>query len=236
MLLIADIAGYTKFMKLHRASLVHSQNITARLLNTLVDACPLPLIEVEGDAAFFCAPENKLKVGAADLSLAMHRAFHIELERMIAHNICGCDACLQSRNLKVKFVGHIGEVARQSVGGRKKVVGIDVIAVHRMLKNGVPVQEYFLMTQPLYERSETAVRAAAKPIQEELEGLGRETLHFVDLEHLALDRPAPPSPGFGKRFTTTAAMIARTFPIAIGIRRPQRPLVDYETPAGPADR
>lgn len=223
MLLIADIAGYTKFMKLHRASLAHSEDITGRLLTAVVGACPLPLIEIEGDAAFFCAPVGRVDASAAELSLRMHQAFHIELERMIALNMCACDACMQSRNLKVKFVGHVGEVATQTVAGRQKVVGVDVIAVHRMLKNGVRVPEYILMSEPLYQRSEEAVRAAALAIEEDLEGLGSETLHFVDLERFALDRPPPPQPSLRRRLRATTGLAFRGFPIVAGLRRPRQP-------------
>src|SRR5437667_11396568 len=99
LLVIADIGGYTKFMKLHRMSLAHAQDVTGRLLNTIVESSPLPLIEIEGDAAFFCAPLDQVDADAATLSLEMHRAFHTRLQRMIALNMCSCDACQQSRNL-----------------------------------------------------------------------------------------------------------------------------------------
>ena len=40
LLIIADIAGYTRFMKLHRLSLAHSQDIIGRLLEAVVNAVP----------------------------------------------------------------------------------------------------------------------------------------------------------------------------------------------------
>jgi hypothetical protein len=53
-LLIADIAGYTRFMKFHRASLAHAQDIVAQPLEAVIDAAPgLTLAKLEGDAAFF---------------------------------------------------------------------------------------------------------------------------------------------------------------------------------------
>src|SRR5258705_12412515 len=54
-LLIADIAGYTRFMKFHRASLAHAQDIVAQLLEAVIDASHprLTLAKLEGDAAFF---------------------------------------------------------------------------------------------------------------------------------------------------------------------------------------
>jgi len=53
LLVLADIRGYTRFMRLHRMNLAHSQDITRRLLEAVVDAAPeLELVEIEGDAAF----------------------------------------------------------------------------------------------------------------------------------------------------------------------------------------
>jgi hypothetical protein len=222
LLVIADIGGYTKFMKLHRMSLAHAEDVTRRLLNTIVESSPLPLIEIEGDAAFFCAPLGEVDADAAALSLEMHRAFHTRLERMIALNMCSCDACQQSRNLKVKFVGHVGEVATQTVGGREKVVGVDVIAIHRMLKNAVPVPEYVLMTQPLYEQSSDELRAGATLIEEELEGLGPASLYFVDLDRIALDPAPPPKATVPRRLGETMGVGMRSLPTMLGLRRSRR--------------
>src|SRR5438477_8302256 len=169
-------------MKLHRISLAHAEVLTSRLLKTLVDCSPLPLIETEGDALFFCAPLDRVDADAVAFSLTMHQAFHSQLDRMIALQMCSCDACLQSRNLKVKFVGHVGEVAKQKISGRENFVGVDVIAVHRMLKNSVPAPEYLLMTPSLVEQCGADVRQGASVIQQELEGLSSESLYFVDLE------------------------------------------------------
>lgn len=53
LLLIADIAGYTRFMEFHRTDLAHAQDVVACLLEAVIDAGPaLRLVEVEGDAAF----------------------------------------------------------------------------------------------------------------------------------------------------------------------------------------
>ncbi|MBI4459764.1 MAG: DUF2652 domain-containing protein [Acidobacteria bacterium] len=53
-LLIADISGYTRFMKEHRLSLAHAQEIVARLLESIIDASKddLALAKLEGDAVF----------------------------------------------------------------------------------------------------------------------------------------------------------------------------------------
>src|SRR5207247_1340205 len=141
LLLIGDIGGYTQFMRLHRLSLAHSQEIIGRLLKALAEAADgVELVEFEGDAAFFYAPEGDLGDPAlADLAaqeaIAMHQAFHTERQRMEALDMCNCDACRRIGDLKVKFVVHAGEVAVQTIKGRTNVFGADAIAVHQMLKN-----------------------------------------------------------------------------------------------------
>jgi class 3 adenylate cyclase len=222
LLIIADIGGYTQFMRLHRMSLAHSQDVTGRLLKAVVKSSPLPVVELEGDAVFFCAPVSQADADAVTLSLAMHRAFHSQLDRMIALNMCSCDACMQSRNLKVKFVGHVGEVAMQTVGGRENLVGVDVIAVHRMLKNAVPTPEYVLMTESVVERCAADIREGAGRIEQDLEGLGPTSLYFVDLEQVALDRPPPPKPTVFRRLGETMGVVSRGLPTMLGLRSSQR--------------
>ena len=66
-LLIADIGGYTRFMKVHRVNLSHAQYVVAQLLEAVIDAAEprFKLAKLEGDAAFFYALANK---GDADLT------------------------------------------------------------------------------------------------------------------------------------------------------------------------
>jgi hypothetical protein len=222
LLLIADIGGYTEFMKLHRISLAHAEVITRRLLKTIVECSRLPLIEIEGDAAFFCAPLAQVDANPMALSLAMHQAFHSQLERMIDLQMCNCDACLQSRNLKVKFVGHVGEVAKQTISGREKVVGVDVIAVHRMLKNNVTASEYLLMTESLVEQYGPDVREGAGTLQQELEGLGSTSLYFVDLEGFALPPQPSPKATLPRRLGEFLGVGFRGLPTVLGLRRSRR--------------
>jgi hypothetical protein len=80
---IPDIGGYTAFMKAHRTSLVHAQDVVARLLEAVIDAAPrLTLLEIEGDAAFFYTWAENRQDGsfarlAANQIVAMYRVFHI---------------------------------------------------------------------------------------------------------------------------------------------------------------
>jgi len=149
--LIADIGGYTEYMRSHRMSLAHTEVTTARLLEKVIDAArDFDLIEIEGDAAFLSRPADELDRDATvaatvQAAVSMHRAFHIERQHVVT-NLCPCDFCAQADNLKLKFVAHIGEVATQTINKRRNLVGIDVVFVHRLLKNPVQVPEYVLLS------------------------------------------------------------------------------------------
>jgi Protein of unknown function (DUF2652) len=225
LLVLADIRGYTRFMRLHRMNLAHSQDITRRLLEAVVDAAPeLELVEIEGDAAFLYRAHAEGKDHAAPksalpLTLAMHQAFHSRQQWMIDRNICACEACQQIGRLQIKFVAHVGEIASQTIRGRTKIVGVDVIAVHRMLKNPVSVPEYMLISESLYEQCEPELQAQAVRVELELEGLGSMTSYFVDLDTVALPVPPLPQPTLLSRFRETAGVGLRCFPRVVGIRR-----------------
>jgi len=71
LLLIADIGGYTEYMRTHRMSLAHAEVNTARLLEAVIDAAgDFDLIEIEGDAAF---PSRQVDAPDGDAVAAMTR-------------------------------------------------------------------------------------------------------------------------------------------------------------------
>ena len=222
LLLLADIAGYTEFMRLHRLNLAHSQEITQRLLESMLDAVPaLRLVEVEGDALFLSAPHRSRQEFVAS-ALAMYRAFHTKQQWMVAHNLCVCDACRRIGKLNVKFVAHLGEVVSQRIRDTEKLVGVDVITVHRMLKNDVPAAEYVLMSEPLYEDLEPQIRGRAERLEQELEGLGRMPLYFVELDALTIELPEAPEPTLPARLRETLGLGLRAFPRVLIPDRPAR--------------
>jgi hypothetical protein len=221
--MLADIAGYTDFMRLHRLNLAHSQEITQRLLESMLDAVPaLRLVEVEGDALFLSTPQDGSGAWLPS-ALAMYRAFHAQQQWMVAHNLCVCDACRRIGSLHVKFVAHVGDVVPQRIRDTEKLVGVDVIAVHRMLKNTVPVAEYVLMSEPLYRNLEPQVRDRAVRVEQELEGLGEMPLYFVEIAALPIELPAAAEPSFPARMRETVGFGLSAFPRLIGFRRRSDP-------------
>jgi hypothetical protein len=225
-LLIADIAGYTRFMKMHKMSLAHAQLIVGRLLEAVLDATRsrLKLSKLEGDAAFFYIsyPEGaEPTLGfVAEQVANTYRAFHLRLSDLKANGLCICDACEQVGNLKIKFVGHFGEVAVQKVKNLTELAGVDVILVHRMLKNEVPVPEYFLMTEPVLQRVDNSTRERVSGLQMELEGLGRTDTFFVDLERYIGEVQPSPRLSLPVRLWLFMKQGFRSTPFLLGFRKP----------------
>jgi hypothetical protein len=223
LLLIADIGGYTEYMQFHRSILGHAEAATSRMLDKVVDAArDFDLIEIEGDAAFLSREVDGLDgpatlVTVTQAAVAMHRAFH-EQRRLVELNMCPCGSCTQTSDLKLKFVAHVGEVATQTIKRRRKLVGMDVIYVHRLLKNPVHVPEYVLVSEELYRNggadpSEPAMHEVAH----ELEGIGPVRTYFMDVEDIAA--PLAPDPSWPRRVGGTVGMVGRGLPHILRRRR-----------------
>jgi hypothetical protein len=197
LMLIADIAGYTRFMKMHDTSLAHAQQIIADLLEAVIDAAGpgLRLAKLEGDAAFFYMPSPAEGAQAPALieerTAAIYRAFHARAADIKANTLCPCDGCQQAGNLKIKLVGHAGGVAVQKVKRLTELAGVDVIVVHRMLKNDVPVSEYLLVTKPVHAMLGDALRERAAAFDLELDDLGKTSAWYIDLADCVA--PLPPA-------------------------------------------
>jgi len=225
LLVIADIGGYTRFMTLHRTSLAHAQENTSRLLEAIIDAAPdLELSGLEGDAAFLYAAEpsaEDITRSLSGLAAAMHRAFHDEQQRLEVLRVCWCDGCKQTGQLTVKIVAHYGEVVLSETRGRATLAGVDVILVHRMLKNSVPLPEYVLITEPVREKAGSPLAELTTAIDEELEGLGPSRLYYADMAALAGPPGPPPSVSLFARAANHASLSARTLPYLVGLKHSQ---------------
>jgi Protein of unknown function (DUF2652) len=137
---------------------------------------------------------------------------------MTALSLCACDACRQVGQLRVKMVAHLGDVATHTIRDLTTLAGVDVILVHRMLKNSVPVPEYVLMTEPVFKRCEAALGEHAVQIEEELEGLGTQGLYYVDIERIAADAPPAETATWSQRAGYTTSLVARTLPNVVGLK------------------
>ncbi len=150
LLLLADISGYTAFLQ--AVSAAHGEEMAqtgvvpeayplmATLLDGIIDRLvpPLTLSKTEGDAVFVFAATEELPLhGRALLDCIedCYRAFRDRVAEMEAATTCFCTACALGTGLDLKFILHAGSYVTHPIGGRQELLGPDVNAVHRLLKN-----------------------------------------------------------------------------------------------------
>jgi hypothetical protein len=177
---LADIGGYTSFLS--GVGITHAKDITEHLLNRLIKVARRrwKVGNVMGDCVLFYteAPEAPQETSAGVQSL--FKAFQEAQTEVVSGSTCRCGACDRTNELSLKFVVHSGEYDLQKIGGRKELIGQDVVLATRLLKNSVPVREYVIAT-PRVEGVVKAVGLDAARLSDELEAIGRVEYSYVDL-------------------------------------------------------
>jgi hypothetical protein len=179
-LILADISGYTRFVKIHRASFLHAEEIVTELMEAVIDAAATPLIlnKLEGDAAFLYAPATN----GDDLSETIFQqvwgffqAFRTRQQALIkaGEGGCFCEACCNIGDLKLKAILHYGQAVIKQVRQQEELAGQDVILAHRLLKNSLGIQEYLLETEDFYQLSRGGQMPTAEEHWEKYDDLGQ---------------------------------------------------------------
>jgi uncharacterized protein YndB with AHSA1/START domain len=187
-LLIADISGYTEYLA--GVEIDHAQDILADLIGTVVTSLRpnFRLSKLEGDAAFCFAPADKVD-GSMLLDTIEHCYFGFRRRRRDVRQAtsCECNACMRIPDLNLKFVAHHGLVIRQKIYGHEELLGSDVIAVHRLLKNDIiertGATAYAALTDRLVR--EMGIDPAAMGMREHVETyehIGEIAMWVLDLE------------------------------------------------------
>ena len=136
--LIADISGYTRYLA--RVELEHSIDVLTDLLDVIVSALKpnFRLSRVEGDAAFMYASGEDLDGSMLmDTIEGCYFGFRRRRRDIRQSTSCPCNACLRIPDLDLKFIVHHGPALIQEVAGRRELLGVDAIVVHRLGKNQV---------------------------------------------------------------------------------------------------
>jgi hypothetical protein len=186
-LLLADITGYTSFLKAvadaHAADMAAGTFVPTAypLLTSLLDgiveqvAPPFVLVKVEGDAVFAFASDGELDLRGRpllDCLAACYGAYRARLEEADRLMPCTCDACRSISGLELKFVLHHGEFVVHSVAGHLELLGPDVTISHLLLKNHVAeligCRGYALVTERAVAQLEVPLDGAL-PVTEHYE-------------------------------------------------------------------
>lgn len=228
LLLIADISGYTRFMKQHAISISHAKEIVVRLLSRLMSTAqsPLKVAELEGDAVFFYASTEGNSISEVATAVrnqipAMFSAFKDEIAQIDALQTCACDACNNIYQLKLKQVVHVGVTEMERIGQFEKLFGLDVIVVHRLLKNSVPSDEYLLMTPPAFKHFGNFSKAEPKRFKEVFEGVGEVETYVVypDSFPEIVPSDSSPEPGFMQKLRWRFEITLHTAADWLGLRK-----------------
>jgi hypothetical protein len=197
-LVIVDISGYTSFITNRTVSLLHAEQIITDLIEAVIDQAqhPLTLNKLEGDAAMLyreCAADD---LAAAQDVFAQAKAFfpafanRLALQReQRAH--CNCEACTRIDDLALKAFVHCGEIAIKQVRQFEELAGEDVILIHRLLKNHVPLREYVLMTEAARARA-LLDGSLLQAHLEDCEGVGEVALWTIAPGTIPFDLAAHP--------------------------------------------
>ena len=188
---IPDISGFTEFMT--KVDFELGSKVIPSLLNNIIysNEIGLKISEIEGDAVLFFrqGPLPPLK-SVIDQCKLFYSEFYIHLEELRKQNNGSKNAERIPEILGLKIILHFGEqVAPIKIDKHIKLMGEDVIAAHRLLKNHVPIDEYILLSEELLAqyRKDLDDLVDWTEIKKGTivdEHIGKVPFHFVPLEPL----------------------------------------------------
>ena len=197
-LLIADISGYTPFIKNHsmRKKPIVGKKIADfwdshahKLINTLLEEViqnfepVMQFNKLEGDAALFFLEEISDKNQMQDIYKKMvitRERFNSKVNSLQFVQSCPCDPCQQSKNLKLKMFLHKGFFNQTEIRNNQELSGEALIFIHRLLKNKVKSSEYFLFSGAVLEQLDKDLEFSL--ITQKIDDFGKQKLGFIDFE------------------------------------------------------
>ncbi len=196
LIFIPDISGFTKFVT--ETEINHSQHIIKELIEVIVKSLTPEIIvsEIEGDAVLAYRLGNPPSyTELKELAEKIFLNFHSQLRIIERDNVCSCGACTGASDLTLKFITHFGKLKEVEVANFKKIIGSDVILVHRLLKNHVPLNEYLLITDNFFkaQKNDSAINKNQLINNvEEYENFGKVETKYLDFTSLINEIPSFP--------------------------------------------
>lgn len=178
-IILADISGYTGLLT--SADLAKAAGIVNHITERLFNATQEQFIvnEIEGDALYlYCleTPEvqgEELFITALLQLEAYADAFYHAWEELKYSNLKDDpETSKLIDNISLKFVAHYGSFTFNKIGPFVKLVGADCILAHRLLKNQVESDSYFLFTSSFLKLDHDQEHAKAVAHIEEIKHFG----------------------------------------------------------------
>lgn len=230
-LIIADISGYTSYMVAHRAELEHGQVLITELLEAIIGQAEIPIeiSKLEGDAVFMYAAaaggETALDSVAPEVSkklLKFFDAFSEKLSELVESSVCCCKACANLDKLRLKLIIHSGEAFFHRVGNFNELAGVDVITLHRLLKNSVDSNHYIMMTESAHKLLSFEGKSEMSEIIENYSEIGsiRNFVYYMDGRDRPETSPATQPKTFStlyRKAKTLIWLVARSMFLRLGL-------------------
>jgi hypothetical protein len=223
-LVLIDVSGYTKFLKLHKMSLLHAERIITMLMESVIDSSrhPLTLNKLEGDAALFYATAEESREAALDVFHQVDnffQAFYGKQKELIEGSMCNCEGCVRMGQLNLKAIVHFGEAAIKQVRQFEELAGEDVILAHRLLKNSIEKREYLLLSERVHKMLGGAVELPFEERTEQYSDVGSVRVFVHYPEHQLYAR-VPAKPGPWKRLAQMSDLMLYTAKRMVGRKAP----------------
>ena len=221
LLFIPDISGFTRFIEESGNNL--APWLVADLLEILIEANTLGMqvSEIQGDAILFyrLGPPPSIQ----DLVTQCRRIF-LDFQnyiRLVERDTdSALSAALRSHDLTLKIIVHYGQVSVAQIRDFTKLMGRDLIVVHRLLKNNVTGSEYLLLSDDYLNTQPRADVVRSFSWTRLLRGtctydyLGRICYHYAHLTPLRLLLDEQVAPGRPSRTQNNALKVRRLIPLS----------------------
>jgi hypothetical protein len=192
---IPDITGFTRFMA--ETDLEFSRKIIPPLLRCLVTSNILSLSvgEIEGDAILFyrfgTLPSMKELV---EQCKKFYADFVIQLESLKKDFAEDFAKYVSTNKLSLKIILHAAEMTSTHIEGMIKLIGEDVVTVHKLLKNSVQDAEYILLSEKLLSHytdaqiNEALNWSTLKEGKDEYEFIGLINYKYIPLDNSIVEQ------------------------------------------------
>jgi hypothetical protein len=186
---IPDITGFTRFMV--ENEIEFSKQIIPPLLRDIVSSNTLnfEVGEIEGDAVVFyrfgTLPTLKELV---DQCKSFYFNFNEQLKSLMDKYADNFQKNVSSDRLSLKIIIHAAEMASLPIAGKTKLIGEDVVLIHKLLKNSVTSPDYILITEKLLSNYTPADITAVLDSEQVKSGKDEyEFIGFVNYRYIILD-------------------------------------------------
>lgn len=188
---IPDLTGFTRFVS--ESDIDFSKKVVPSLLRIIINSnkINLQLGEIEGDAVLFYKtgklPPLKELVEQCKL---FYSNFSTQLNILKENHADDFEKIISTGRLGLKIVLHCGKVSYSNIEGNIKLIGGDVIAAHKLLKNSVSYNEYILISKnvlghfPDKNLNDIFHWAPLETGSDEYEHIGKIEYSYINLEPL----------------------------------------------------